>query len=262
MKLNEHTAISTPSLLLVPYEAHHVPTYHQWMEDPQIQEATASEPLTLQEEYENQLSWRTSTDKLTFIICSPLPLPSEHHPPLATNPDTIKTVPQDADTPPKMLGDINLFLYPSEDSSSSSSPAPPIPKEVVGEVDIMIASPEHRGKGLGEKATRAFIGYIWENKEEIMKEYISDKIDDGVDVGEEEVEVPKLTMLMAKVGEGNEQSLRLFGEKLGWEQEGGRNYFGELKFVLRDVGGFVGEKKKKGEEEGGVQVVRYERDVE
>ncbi|KAK4203737.1 putative acetyltransferase [Triangularia verruculosa] len=236
MKLNEHTAISTPSFLLVPYEAHHVPTYHQWMKDPKIQEATASEPLTLEEEYENQQSWRTSTDKLTFIICSPLP----------DTASSCEKIPQDADTPTKMIGDVNLFLYPCEDDFSSE-PAPPIPKEVVGELDIMIACPDHRGNGLGGKVVKAFVGYIWEKREEIMKEYISDKIDDG-----EEVEVPKLKMLMAKIGEGNEQSLRVFRDKLGWEQEGERNYFGELKFVLGDVEGFV-------TEGGRGVVVRYER---
>ncbi|KAK4171960.1 GNAT domain-containing protein, partial [Triangularia setosa] len=238
MKLNEHAAISAPSLLLVPYEAHHVPTYHQWMEDPKIQEATASEPLTLEEEYENQQSWRTSTDKLTFIICTPLPSSPQF---------PVTTVPDDADIPSKMIGDVNLFLYPSEDDFSSEA-APPIPKEVVGEVDIMIASPEHRGKGLGEKAVRAFVGYIWEKRREITKEYISDKMEDGAEQGS--VEAPKLKMLMAKIGEGNECSIKLFRDKLGWEQEGERNYFGELKFVLRDVEGFV----RKGEE--GVEGVR------
>jgi hypothetical protein len=38
-----------------------------------MQEATASERLTLEEEYENQESWRASHDKLTFIICEPHP---------------------------------------------------------------------------------------------------------------------------------------------------------------------------------------------
>ncbi|KAK4679637.1 hypothetical protein QC764_205890 [Podospora pseudoanserina] len=212
MKLNEHIAISTPTLLLVPYEAHHVPTYHQWMQDPEIQLATASEPLSLEEEYSNQLSWRTSTDKLTFIICSPL-APSLSPP---------NTVPNDADTPPKMLGDVNLFLYPSEEEYTSS-PAPAIPKEVVGEVDIMIADAKNRGKGLGERVVRAFVGWVWEHRGEVMREYVGDKVEEG----QEGVEVPRLGMLMVKIGEGNESSIKLFRDKLGWVQEGARNYFGE-----------------------------------
>ena len=80
-------------MLLVPYSAHHVPKYHEWMKDPvgavssryryeshdqqEIQLATASEPLTLDQEYAMQQSWRADADKLTFIICrSGLALPA------------------------------------------------------------------------------------------------------------------------------------------------------------------------------------------
>lgn len=34
--------------------ASHVPRYHEWMSDPAVREATASEELTLEEEYEMQ----------------------------------------------------------------------------------------------------------------------------------------------------------------------------------------------------------------
>lgn len=44
-------------VILVPYMKEHVPKYHAWMQDPGILQATASEPLTLDQEYEMQLSW-------------------------------------------------------------------------------------------------------------------------------------------------------------------------------------------------------------
>lgn len=69
---NENVVLHGKRLLLVPYLAEHVPRYHQWMCDPELLATTCSEPLTLEEEYENQISWMNSTDKLTFIILAPL----------------------------------------------------------------------------------------------------------------------------------------------------------------------------------------------
>lgn len=44
-------------VILVPYMKDHVPKYHHWMQDPALLQATASEPLTLEQEYDMQLSW-------------------------------------------------------------------------------------------------------------------------------------------------------------------------------------------------------------
>lgn len=44
-------------VILVPYMKEHVPKYHQWMQDPILLQATGSEPLTFDQEYQMQLSW-------------------------------------------------------------------------------------------------------------------------------------------------------------------------------------------------------------
>ena len=122
----------TPRLLLVPYEERHVPLYHEWMKDPvcrsrvmrshrrqqvltshqAIQQATASEPLSLVEEYENQQSWRTSPDKLTFIIC--------HIPESPAREGLLAVVAGADDAPEGMVGDINLFLTQSDDDDDDT----------------------------------------------------------------------------------------------------------------------------------------------
>ena len=42
MKLNESTVIYGTRVILVPYSKEHVEKYHTWMQDKEIQEATAS----------------------------------------------------------------------------------------------------------------------------------------------------------------------------------------------------------------------------
>ena len=44
-------------IILVPYTMDHVPVYHEWMASPYLQEMTASEPLTWEQELEMQASW-------------------------------------------------------------------------------------------------------------------------------------------------------------------------------------------------------------
>ena len=71
---------------LVPYRRVHVPAYHTWMQSPSLQTATASEPLTLAEEYEMQARWTIDDDKCTFIVMA---------------------VDGDEEV---MIGDVNLFI--------------------------------------------------------------------------------------------------------------------------------------------------------
>jgi hypothetical protein len=54
--------------VLVPYLREHVPRYHEWMQDPALLEATASEPLTLEQEFDVHRSWI-----LDPLSCAPYP---------------------------------------------------------------------------------------------------------------------------------------------------------------------------------------------
>jgi hypothetical protein len=63
--------------VLVPYLREHVPRYHEWMQDPALLEATASEPLSLAQEFEVHRSW--TLDPLSSVLAplaSSLPAPS------------------------------------------------------------------------------------------------------------------------------------------------------------------------------------------
>lgn len=168
----------------------------------------------MEEEYENQQSWRESHDKLTFILCKPV----------ATSDAPISSVQAgDVDSPDKMIGDINFFLYPwdgePEDDGADASGAPP--GYCVGEIDIMVASQNDRGKGLGKAAVSTFMHYIWSNRAAILREY-------------QAAAQPELKFLMAKIKATNAHSIALF-KSLGFEQEGDVNYFGEVKLVLQDL---------------------------
>ncbi|KAI0550803.1 GNAT domain-containing protein [Xylaria curta] len=216
---HEHAAISTSKILLVPYDAHHVERYHEWMQNESLREATASDLLSLEEEYENQQSWRTAHDKLTFIVCQPT----------NQNEDVVIRAGDD-DVPSRMVGDVNLFLTPLDDDDDDDDGDKDINgiKEekdetrcVKGEIDIMIALPEHRRRGLGEAAVRAFLRYLTGNHDTIVKEY----------VGATGIKTARIKRLVAKIHSDNEGSIRLFGN-LGFCRDGDPDYFNEISMVV------------------------------
>lgn len=120
MKLNSNTKIVGKNLVLVPYREYHVPRYHEWMQSVELQKLTASEPLTLEEEYEMQRSWREDEDKCTFIILDK---------------DIYEKSNDDTDA---MIGDTNIFITDNELAA--------------GEIEIMIAEESARGKKFGWEA--------------------------------------------------------------------------------------------------------------
>ncbi|KAH8338381.1 hypothetical protein KR059_002111 [Drosophila kikkawai] len=130
MRLNEKTKILGRKVILVPYEARHVPKYHDWMSCETLRQLTASEELSLDEEYEMQRSWREDSDKLTFIILD------------------AAIYAQSQDEIAAMVGDTNLFLHPDPESDQQ-----------VAEAEIMIAEPGARGKGYGREAMLLMLKY-------------------------------------------------------------------------------------------------------
>lgn len=114
---------------MVPYTSAHVPRYHEWMKSEELQHLTASEPLSLEQEYEMQRSWREDADKCTFIVL-----------------DADKWLRQNASEEDCMVGDVNLFLTDPENPT-------------LGEIEVMIAEASYRGRGFGKEATLLMLSF-------------------------------------------------------------------------------------------------------
>lgn len=131
MRVNQNTVIKGERVTLVPYRREHVVIYHQWMQDPYLQLSTASEPLSLEEEYAMQESWAQDADKCTFILLDPS-FPSD--------------VPESGRHGGAMAGDVNLFFNDHEDKHTA-------------EIEVMIAAERSRRKGLAKEALMLFMAY-------------------------------------------------------------------------------------------------------
>eukprot|EP00316_Scyphosphaera_apsteinii_P017543 CAMPEP_0119313352 /NCGR_PEP_ID=MMETSP1333-20130426/28761_1 /TAXON_ID=418940 /ORGANISM="Scyphosphaera apsteinii, Strain RCC1455" /LENGTH=200 /DNA_ID=CAMNT_0007318163 /DNA_START=72 /DNA_END=671 /DNA_ORIENTATION=- len=145
MRLNEAISIETERLRLVPYRCEHVPAYNTWMQDLTLLELTCSEPLSLEEEIENQNSWLEDPAKLTFIICSAAYSGANAH----------------RDLTQGMCGDVNAFLSVADDEDSPAFEGKP--QAFMAELEVMIAEPSQRRKGLALEALRIFMHYILVN---------------------------------------------------------------------------------------------------
>ncbi|XP_030928185.1 receptor-like protein 9DC3 isoform X1 [Quercus lobata] len=102
-------------VIMVPYMEAHVPKYHEWMQHPALLQATASEPLTLQQEFRMQLTWTQDPNKQTFIVL-----------------DREMVVREFIHGDPHvgaMVGDVNLYMNNFDDPN-------------MAEIEIMIAEPK------------------------------------------------------------------------------------------------------------------------
>ncbi|KAI9036977.1 uncharacterized protein KD926_001147 [Aspergillus affinis] len=220
MLLNAETAISTSKVLLVPYSKWHVPRYHEWMKDPEIQEATASEPLSLEEEYAMQRSWRQDPDKLTFIICRPV------------SGSSTSLTPQD-DSPSNMIGDINLFLRVDDGEEGDSEPL------IVGEIELMVAEKGNQRQGFGRAALLAFLRYVVDQEGRILEEFLAGDELAREAMGKRKKEGDaglRFSCLSVKIGQANGRSLALFEGAFFKRVTEEPNYFGEFELRRTDLG--------------------------
>lgn len=210
------------------------------MQSEELQVLTASEPLTLEEEYGMQgtgyhswvtvlnlsagfaESWRKDEDSESYILCRQIHCLMDSleltfiilacEDPLIHNPLTSEDI-----AGLRMIGDVNLFIKEGEEEEGQ----PRVGKE--GEVEVMIAGmllcvrlfafsqsgtePASRRKGLAHAALSAFLHYA------IMH-------------------VLPCPMLVTRISATNTPSIRLF-EKLGFERIKEPNFFGEIEMRFK-----------------------------
>jgi Acetyltransferase (GNAT) domain len=133
------------------------------MQNEQLLEATGSEPLTLQQEYEMQESWRCDENKCTFIVLArqllSTKIPNDDIDDDENDNDNVSFVINNVQA---MAGDVNLFLSQQEDDDeatddenhlkSNNGKGESQPSRIQAELDIMIAEPSCRKMGIGRQA--------------------------------------------------------------------------------------------------------------
>ncbi|VUZ49472.1 unnamed protein product [Hymenolepis diminuta] len=188
------------------------------MEKWDLLKLTASEPLTLEEEYEQQQNWLIKEDRITFIlleksrlsICGTSglnPISESEFPSLKplVNESPISTI-CEAEVN-SMIGDVNFYLIPDPESDA--------PDVFEGEVSVMIAEPSSRGKGLAAQALAGALFYV------------------------ERLFPHNVTGVVAKISLDNEPSLRFFENKLGFVVRKRNTCFNEAELIcpLSEIGG-------------------------
>ena len=132
------------------------------MSNSQILELTASEQLTLDEEYENCESWRVDCSKYTFIIAVVGDVDVDDDVAVVDRPAilTASTIPKEY----KLIGDVNFFLsYPESEIDDNGVEVFPIDGHLLkAELEIMIGDESQRCKGYSKAILKVMINYALE----------------------------------------------------------------------------------------------------
>ncbi|UZJ53524.1 hypothetical protein CBS101457_002844 [Exobasidium rhododendri] len=205
MKINEETVLVGSKVVLVPYRKEHVEKYHEWMSSDDIRQQTASEPLTIAEEYEMQRSWQEDEDKLTFIMLARL------EGELGSLEDVLQAC--------TMVGDVNLFLTErhedDKDNSDDKDDPVNVPHTIDAELEVMIAEKRWRQKGLAAEALMLLIKYASSYPTPAPTSPQTLSTHSGISPSKY-LPLPSDAFLV-KIGYDNQPSIRLF-EKLGFEE--------------------------------------------
>jgi len=162
--------------------------------------ATASEPLTLDEEYVMQQSWHLDEDKCTFII-------------LANEDIHISNAVLKPWKDYPMVGDVNLFFNDVDHPHTA-------------EVELMIAEPTFRRKGIGKQALSMMLLYGVMVTSSLL---LSPSFNSFMRLGYEDLGVKEYT---AKIGMDNVASQRLFQKHLGFAFREASQVFQEVTLTL------------------------------
>lgn len=199
------------------------------MQDPFLLDATASEPLTMEQEIEMQKEWRDDEKKCTFIILARdlivdiPPIPSVVHADEERGDKEQESYENlIEETLDAMIGDINLFLSEEDDYNSDDEEnfhkqqqqllhpeqCTPAAEELTqAELDIMIAAKSHRHKNLGVELAL------------MMMHYGASSLN--------------LKRFYVKIKDTNHSSIKLFKEKLGFREFAYVECFGEYEFECK-----------------------------
>lgn len=210
-----------------------MPNYHEWMQDPFLLDATASEPLTMEQEIEMQKEWRDDEKKCTFIILARDLISDKVVVDIPPIPAVVHSDEERGDkhqesyqnlieeTLDAMIGDINLFLSEEDDYNSDDEenfhkqqqqllhPEQCTPGEELtqAELDIMIAAKSHRHKNLGVELALMMMHYG--------------------------ASFLKLKRFYVKIKDTNHSSIKLFKEKLAFQECAYAECFGEYEFECK-----------------------------